>query len=160
MHFIRKEVPDPIIAGLLLGKMNRAHELKVNFVLDRETTFFDIPSAIDRADLVTIMGNLIDNAMEAALEADREERTVTVFLTDIGKDLIIEVDDTGTGIAPEHEGHIFQMGFTTKHNGKNSGFGLALVNEAVERQHGYITFSQNEWGGTTFIVAIPKREKG
>ncbi|MBO9128793.1 sensor histidine kinase [Bacillus sp. 165] len=159
MHFIMKKIPDPIVGGLLLGKFSRANELKVELEIEEDSTFADIPSSINRDSLVTIIGNLIDNAMEAVIGNKSGQKKVKVFLTDLGEDLIIEVEDTGKGIDKEYEEHIFEIGFTTKKDSKNSGFGLALVQQAVTQMQGYIIFSENEYGGTTFTVAIPKRCK-
>ncbi|KHF26950.1 Sensor protein CitS [Anoxybacillus sp. BCO1] len=80
VRFVMKEIPDPVIGGLLIGKFNRASELKITFDIDRQSSFRDVPSTIDRDHLVTIIGNIIDNAMEAVLENDQEEKRVTVFL--------------------------------------------------------------------------------
>lgn len=74
IHFLMKEVPDPIIAGFILGKVSLASELKIHFTIDRESSFKDIPSEIDRDVLVTIIGNLINNAFEAVRENQREEK--------------------------------------------------------------------------------------
>ncbi|GAA4721762.1 ATP-binding protein [Brevibacillus fulvus] len=155
-RFIMREVPDPIIAGLLIGKLNQAQELGVKLELDEESSFRQIPAAIDRRQLVTIMGNLIDNAMEAVLAPGAHARHVKVLLMDIGEDLLIEVEDRGAGIPPEHAEAIFQTGFSTKAEGTR-GYGLALVKQAVDHLGGYITFSDHPLGGTMFTVSLPKQ---
>lgn len=158
IQFIMKEIPDPMIGGLLIGKFNRANELKVNFMIDRESTFRDIPKSIDRNDVVTIIGNLLDNAMDAVMESTSTDKQVSAFFTDIGDDLIIEVEDNGVGIPEEDAEKIFELGYSTK--GKHDrGFGLALVKQAISQLQGYITFSRNTsgTGGTLFTVVIPKQ---
>lgn len=126
VRFVMKEVPDPIVGGLLIGKFNRANELKIQFDIDRQSSFKDIPKQLDRDHLVTIIGNIIDNAMEAALHNGRDQKRVNVFLTDLGDDLIIEVEDNGTGIQEEIAEQIFERGFSTKGKAQR-GYGLDLV---------------------------------
>ncbi|MBT2646100.1 sensor histidine kinase [Bacillus sp. ISL-34] len=160
IHFLMKEVPDPIIAGFILGKVSLASELKIDFTIDRESSFKDIPSEIDRDLLVTVIGNLINNAFEAVRENEREEKRVSLFVTDLGKELIIEVEDNGKGMNPDVTELIFQNGFTTKSHQTNSGIGLSLVQEAIDGLGGYITFSTKEGEYTIFTVAIPKNRGG
>ncbi|CAN7329582.1 sensor histidine kinase [Peribacillus frigoritolerans] len=160
IHFLMKEVPDPIIAGFILGKVSLASELKIDFTIDRESSFKDIPSEIDRDLLVTIIGNLINNAFEAVRENEREEKRVSLFFTDLGKELIIEVEDNGKGMSPDVAELIFRDGFTTKSHQTNSGIGLGLVQEAIDGLGGYITFSTKEGEYTVFTVAIPKNRGG
>jgi two-component system CitB family sensor kinase len=156
VNFIMKEIPDPIIGGLLIGKFNRANELKVKFEIDHESSFHDIPDTMDRNHIVTIIGNLIENAMEAVLDSKAHGKKVHVFMTDLGDDLIIEVEDTGAGIPDEYGDKIFEVGFSTKDK-KNRGIGLALVKQAADQLNGYITYNKSHLEGTNFTVAIPKK---
>ncbi|MBE1441304.1 sensor histidine kinase [Paenibacillus sp. OAS669] len=156
VQFIMREIPDPMIGGLLIGKYNHAQELKLTFEIDHESSFRDIPEQVDRNLLVTIIGNLIDNAMEAVLACeDRPEKRVQLFMTDLGEDLIIECEDTGVGISEEMAHAVYEKGFSTK-EGDHRGIGLALVQHAVGKLNGYITFHKNPAGGTIFTVALPK----
>ncbi|TBL79945.1 ATP-binding protein [Paenibacillus thalictri] len=157
IHFLMREVPDPMIGGLLIGKYNRSQELKIGLEIDRESSFRDIPEHIDRNLLVTIIGNFIDNALEANLAvADKTNRHVKLFLTDLGEDLIIECEDNGIGIPEEIGGIVFEKGFSTK-EGERRGIGLSLVQHAARKLGGYITFQKNPGGGTIFTAAIPKK---
>ncbi|MED3787862.1 sensor histidine kinase [Peribacillus frigoritolerans] len=160
IHFLMKEVPDPIIAGFILGKVSLASEMKIDFTIDRESSFKDIPSEINRDLLVTIIGNLINNAFEAVRENERKEKRVSLFVMDLGKELIIEVEDNGKGMGSEVTELIFRNGFTTKSHQTNSGIGLSLVQEAIDGLGGYITFSTKEGEYTIFTVAIPKNRGG
>ncbi|MFK7696008.1 ATP-binding protein [Paenibacillus sp. HJGM_3] len=157
IRFIMREIPDPMIGGVLIGKFNRAKELKVVFEVDRESSFRDVPASIPRGPLVTIIGNLIDNAMDAVLAVDRPSRWVSILLTDLGDDLIIEVEDNGCGVPDELTQRIFETGFSTKD--ENRGFGLPLVKQAVEQLKGNLTFARGEFGGTVFTVALPKERR-
>ncbi|MBW5448069.1 PAS domain-containing protein [Cohnella sp. CFH 77786] len=153
IQFIMKEIPDPMIGGLLIGKYNLAQELKVDFEIDRESSFRDVPADVDRDLLMTIIGNLVDNAIEAV--QTQAVKQVKVFFMDLGNDLIIECEDNGPGIPDEYRDRIFEQGFSTKGE-EQRGFGLFLVRRAVSILGGSIIFTRNEEGGTVFTVALPK----
>ncbi|MEH7748134.1 ATP-binding protein, partial [Neobacillus drentensis] len=156
ISFLMKEIPDPIIAGFILGKVSLASELKIYLTIERDSSFRDLPEEISRDTLVTIIGNLVNNAFDAVRENGKVEKRVSLFLTDLGKDLIIEIEDNGKGINNSISEQIFQNGFSTKNRQSNSGIGLSLVKEAIAGLGGYITFSSNEGEGTIFTVVIPK----
>ncbi|WP_315981008.1 Spo0B domain-containing protein [Aliamphritea spongicola] len=65
IHLLVASVPDPILAGCLLGKYNRARELSLRLNIDPESQMADLPEDLPRDQLVSILGNLIDNALEA-----------------------------------------------------------------------------------------------
>ncbi|BCA79919.1 sensor histidine kinase [Desulfuromonas sp. AOP6] len=154
---LTKAVPDPVVAGLILGKFNRARELKVHLSLDPDSSLADVPAPIDRQHLVTILGNLLDNAFEAVRIGDRPWE-VRLILTDLGDDLILEVEDSGPGVFPEVAETLFDKGVTTKGQA-GRGFGLYLLRQAVTALGGSITYGQGELGGALFTVSIPKAGK-
>ncbi|EKN70846.1 sensor histidine kinase [Neobacillus bataviensis LMG 21833] len=156
IQFLMKEVPDPIIAAFILGKVSLASELKIHFSIDRESSFADVPADISRDSLITIIGNLVNNAFEAVRENEKIEKWVSLFLTDLGKDLIIEVEDNGMGIDETRNKLIFRQGYTTKNTNSNAGIGLSLVQRAIDELGGSITFSSDGGKGTIFTVSIPK----
>ncbi|MDQ0063325.1 ATP-binding protein [Paenibacillus harenae] len=156
IQFLLREIPDPMLGGILIGKFNRANELKVSLEIDKNSSFKDIPGDIGRNHLVTIIGNLLDNALEAVLAADRDPKTVKAFLSDAGDDLLIEIEDNGVGIADETADRLYEVGFSTKQEGGNRGFGLAIVNQAVQQARGTISYHSRSQGGTVFTVKIPK----
>ncbi|WP_429790566.1 ATP-binding protein [Brevibacillus formosus] len=153
--FIMQEVPDPLIGGLLLGKLNQANERKVELKIDPESNFRDIPASIDRSQLIVILGNLIDNAMDAVKAPGAIAPEITIFLLNMEEVLLIEVEDLGPGISEENAERIFELGFSTKQQ-PNHGYGLHLVKQAVLHVHGNITHTGNPAGGTIFTVTIPK----
>lgn len=155
LAFLMSSVKDPFIAACLLGKINRSKELKVTLELDQDSQLADIPEGMNTKVLVTILGNLIDNAMEAALENRGIEASVHVSFTDLGRDLIFDIEDNGKGVPGEMQSRIFESGVTSK-PGENRGLGLALVKNAVELLHGHITIGKSDLGGARFTVAVPK----
>lgn len=156
LHFVMQRIPDLMVGGLLIGKFNRASELRINLNIDKESSFRDIPAELDRDCITTIIGNLIDNAMDAVLKPEAREKIINMSFSDYGKDLIIEVEDFGQGIKQENLSKIFEKGFSTKSK-KNHGIGLYLVKRSLEKLNGYITYSANKSGGSIFTVVIPKK---
>ncbi|MDY0394453.1 ATP-binding protein [Virgibacillus halophilus] len=69
--------------------------------------------------------------------------------------MLVEVSDSGSGIAEEHLHQIFQQGFSTK-QGEHRGTGLALVRHLLHEAGGEITVEQSDWDGSCFIMTIPK----
>jgi two-component system CitB family sensor kinase/two-component system sensor histidine kinase DcuS len=130
--------------------------MKIELEFDSLNSFVRLPEAIDREPLVTILGNILDNAFEAVAAENSGPRTVRLYLTDLGPDLIIEVEDSGPGVAKDMVDTLFQTGVTSK-NGRGRGTGLSLVARAVKRLEGQITFGDGELGGALFTVIIPNR---
>jgi two-component system CitB family sensor kinase/two-component system sensor histidine kinase DcuS len=155
ISLLNAAVPHPLVSGLIIGKCHRASELKVQFVIDPESSLCDIPASVNQERLVTILGNLVDNALEAALVSGREPKMVRLSMTDLGHDLIIEVEDTGPGVPVDQVEHIFQRGVTAK-KGANHGVGLHLVRENLESLNGQVTVGESELGGAMFTISIPK----
>jgi len=150
-------VPDPVVAGLILGKFNRARELKVRLQFDPDSSLRDLPAQLEREPLVTILGNLLDNAFEAVREVPGQ-REVRLFLTDLGPELILEVEDSGPGIDPQVAGDLFRKGVSTR-NGLGRGMGLHLVEQALQKLDGQISVGEGDLGGALFVVSIPKYPK-
>lgn len=114
------------------------------------------PGDFDVQALLTVLGNLIDNAIDAT--AGREPAAVTVHLRGDDGKLVIQVSDTGPGIPQEDLERVFSDGFTTKaaRGGPHRGLGLALVQRLVQRLGGTITVSHGP--GATFTVVLPERQ--
>ncbi len=148
-------VPEPLLSAIILGKYNRAQELRIIFQLDPESRMIDIPKKINREKIVTILGNLLENALEAAQENTSGKRTVLLSMTDFGNDLIFEVEDSGSGIEDESVDLSLQHGFTTK-SGTGRGIGLSLVHENLKYLGGHLTVVRSSLGGMRFTIYIPK----
>ena len=152
-------MPDPILAGCILGKFNRARELGLELVVDRESHMVDIPELLPRERLVTLLGNLLDNAFEATLLQLKQntdgQRTIRLTMSDYGNDLIFEIDDSGDGIPVEEQQRIFEKGVSTKKE-SGHGYGLFLVSTILKELHGQISLDNHESGGGRVIVYLPK----
>jgi two-component system, CitB family, sensor histidine kinase CitS len=152
-----EHINDRTVQAILLGKMGKASEKKVTLQVDPVSSIKSIPKHIDMTKLITILGNLLDNAIEAISES--EKKKVTFFATDEGHDIIFEVADSGIGIDESTLHEIFQRGFSTKGD-KDRGYGLAIVQEVVEELEGTIEVHNEKNGGAVFTVFIPKCIEG
>ncbi|MFZ6039951.1 ATP-binding protein [Vibrio natriegens] len=166
IEFLRDTIKDPLIAGMLLGKTERARELGLNLVVEEGSRLEPLPEWLNAEDLVTILGNLIDNAFDATLSTIREESTVAierrdieVSLSDYGNEVIMEVSDQGCGLPEDIEPQtLFKKGISTKAH-HNRGVGLHLVNQLATRYHGHVEMLPNTQYGTRITVYLPKEEQ-
>lgn len=149
----------PVIAALMLGKTAQAHELGVE--MHFETHLEPGTQGLDAVDVVTILGNLIDNAVDAA--AERRTRTgdpdawVEVHLASDDDALVFQVTDSGDGVPAAQRERIFRRGVSTKAaDGATRGFGLALVHETVARLGGSVEVGTAPGGGAEFTVTLPR----
>jgi sensor histidine kinase regulating citrate/malate metabolism len=158
-------VSEPVLAALLLGKTAQANERGVELVVSEDSSLDDglLPESLPARDLVTILGNLIDNAVDAAQGSVRARVTVAAY-TEAAKsapELVMRVSDTGPGVDPEHTEAVFQRGFSTKPAGPGGrGLGLALVRQAAHRHGGTLSVAGADGGGAQFEVRLPLREPG
>ncbi len=156
LQFLVTAVQDPLVAGCILGKYHRAKELNISLNVDRDSNFTDLPEWMSREKIVTVLGNLLDNAFHAVSLLPSDKRLVNLSLTDLGNDLIIEVEDSGGGISEEVAGHIFESGVSTSEV-KGKGIGLYLVKQAISYFSGEIAVNHSSLGGVSFTVYIPKK---
>jgi two-component system, CitB family, sensor kinase len=146
-------VAEPVLAALLLGKAAEASERGAQLVITDDTEIDDAVLDGDTArDVVTILGNLIDNALDAALEAGGRPQ---VFVTARGEggELMLRVADTGDGLDQARLDDVFRRGWSTKSTDR--GLGLALVGQAVRLHRGSIDVSTVD--GAVFTVRLPVR---
>jgi two-component system CitB family sensor kinase len=135
-------VREPVLAALLLGKTTQASERGVDLVIAANAS---VPEGVLSArDLVTIVGNLLDNAIDAAVAAPPPRRVSFSAVVSDGS-LVLEVSDSGPG--PSAGDDVFQRGWSTKQAGR--GLGLALVTQAVRRHEGSVSVD-----GSCFTVRL------
>lgn len=153
---VMKAINNPSFAALIIGKIARASECNVKFILKEDSHFssddIDLPSEA----LVTIAGNLIDNALDSM-----NNKITAQDFTGVGKNLsfgvftknnsfLMTVDDNGCGISEENLNHIFENGFSTKGSGR--GVGLYHTKQLIESLGGTILVESKENIGTLFMV--------
>lgn len=141
----------PALTALLSSKRKVAEVKKIDFAFAVKCDITDIN--IPPWDLCSILGNLLDNALEAALQ-DNFSRRVAVEIKYENKNYVIYVYNTGPKISEEARRRLFQEGYTTK-GSKARGYGLYLVKKLVDKYGGEIDVISGE--RTTFIVHLPDR---
>ncbi len=138
-------VGDPYLAGLLAAKSAAASELGVELRVTDETW---VAGRLDRPlDSVTIVGNLVDNALRAAAAGARRPAWVEVSLLSDCADLVVHVLDSGDGVLPGDEDAIFADGWTTKSSGATHGVGLALARVTARRHGGDVALAAARGAG-------------
>lgn len=150
-------IDEPFLTALLVGKAAHAHERGITMTL---TASGQLPhAALDARDLVTVTGNLLDNAFDAA--ASSEQRRVWADFSASSDSVVISIADSGPGIDTDLLEGFFRLGVSTKdpETGTASrGFGLALVRQAVARLGG--TLEVDNDGGAIFTVTLPFSKPG
>jgi two-component system CitB family sensor kinase/CitB family two-component system sensor histidine kinase CitS len=155
IYMLIERVEDPLVSGILLGKLNQANELGVHLTILSESRLESRLSRKNGEVLLTALGNLIDNAMDAVKKNAPSTRKIQLFFTDIGNHIIFEIEDSGNGIPEEDISKIFEQGFTTKQGG-HRGFGLALTKQLIDEVNGALYLEESELGGAYFVMSIPK----
>ncbi|WP_328452246.1 sensor histidine kinase [Amycolatopsis sp. NBC_00438] len=145
-------VAEPVLAALLLGKAAEASERGVELTITPDTMIDDATHGVAARDLVTILGNLIDNGIDAAGHGPGRPAVVVTARSDVDE-LLLRVADTGPGVPDDAD--VFRRGWSTK-AGEGHGLGLALVGQAVRRYGGTVEVGRD--GGAVFTVRLPRQE--
>ena len=137
-----------------MGKATVAAERGVSLLIAPGTLLPD--RLVDPRGLVTVVGNLVDNALDAA--AGSPQPRIEVELRAEGRAVVLRIADSGPGVAPEQRELIFTEGWSTKElpaHGRR-GLGLALVRRLAERQGGSARVREAPGGGAEFTVVLPE----
>ena len=154
---IMSVIDEPGIAALLIGKSARASELNIKFLLQEGRCYSKTDLPLPTELMVTIIGNLIDNAYDAMNIKDlirKKELRFGIYSRENA--VLITVNDTGIGISRRDLTHIFEQGFSTK--GEGRGTGLYQVKEMVEAIGGKIIVESQENVGTSFTVSFSGKQ--
>ena len=149
------DVGEPALVALLIGKTAQADERGIALTITEET---HLPSAAEQVplsaqELVTVLGNLIDNAMDAC---DRDDPWIEVTVSQDDVALLIRVADSGAGMDEAAFSRAMQRGYSTKSgaDGEQHGLGLALVAQVVRRHDGELTADVTY--GSVVTVTVPR----
>jgi two-component system, CitB family, sensor kinase len=144
-------VGEPVVAALLLGKSAEAAERGVSLTVAGELPADE--SVVSTRDLVTVLGNLVDNALDAV--SGCADRRVVVHLEGSGTHVRLVVGDSGPGLTSEEAAHALERGWTTKADaGDGRGVGLALVSQVARRLGGTVTIGRSPLGGAELTVVL------
>jgi two-component system CitB family sensor kinase len=153
---VRERIGNALMIGLIVAKTTVAAERGVRIVLDERSRLSGQPPHLRR--LLTIVGNLLDNAIDAAASADPPPAggaQVCLLVAEEPRRVLVRVTDTGPGIPPEARERIFEDGWSTRPDRGTArrGLGLALVHRLVQRHAGTIEVSTGP--GARFTVTLP-----
>jgi sensor histidine kinase regulating citrate/malate metabolism len=145
-------VGDPVVAALLLGKSSEAAERGVDLTVTGELP----PDVVPARDLVSVLGNLVDNALDAV--ADASWKRIDVVLAGDAASLSVSVGDSGPGLDADSAARALERGWSTKAAGR--GVGLALVAQVARRHNGEVTVGRSPLGGAEFRVRMQAARVG
>lgn len=149
--YIFSKIKDPVLTGFILGKMSYSREFGVELSFTAEGILPEPIKPEVTHELITILGNLVDNALEALTK--QENKKLSVHFEYDENELLIEVADNGPGMRREIVNDVFTKGFSTK--GNDRGIGLFLVNRSLKKLHGDMELVTKTGKGTRFILTIP-----
>ena len=139
-------------AALILGKLDNMRELDIRLTLLGNSCLPEHSRYLSTHELVTVLGNLLENAIEAvnALPLN-SDRNIVLQVTEEETGLLIAVSDSGIGIPEDVMPHIFDIGFSTKAD-SGRGMGMRLVKAIVDRHDGTLEVDSEPDNGTTFTL--------
>lgn len=150
LDILNNKIKEPVIAGLILAKYNKACEARIDFEIDQSCELREIPKVIAIDEFSIILGNLIENSIDAVM--GKENAKIIVFIMESDKEIQIEISNNGDKIPKDIEDKIFNQGFTTKLGDR--GHGLYNILKIIKAINGNICFTTDE--KTTWYVTIPK----
>ncbi|EHR63776.1 sensor histidine kinase [Saccharomonospora cyanea] len=149
---VSARIGDTAVAALLIAKASLAAEQGTGLRLTDESCLAETDDRMS-ADLVTVVGNLVDNALDAVRGAPHAWVEVDIRERDDAVEVVVR--DSGPGVAPEIATEVFAHGFTTKaaEHGGQRGLGLALTRQACRRRGGQVELRND--GGAVFTAVLP-----
>jgi two-component system CitB family sensor kinase len=149
MGTLTNRIKNVNIAGLLLAKYNKATEAKISIEIDPKSYLTQIPEHITEDEICSVIGNLIENAIDELVKIENGKLLVRLNSNENG--LKIWIEDNGPGIDEKIRDKIFQRGVTTKEG--NRGIGLSIVKQIIDSAGGTIRLLQGN--GTIWDIYIP-----
>ena len=153
---VTRRVHDTTVAALLMAKSSLAAERRVELRVSERTTLLRLDPALS-ADIATVLGNLVDNAVDAAAQSGTplSPAWVEVELRQDATSVEIVVRDSGPGVAPELAQEVFAHGFTTKAAAEGErGIGLAMTRLICRRRGGEVAVTNLTEGGAAFVARM------
>jgi len=146
---ISDKIKDVSIAALILSKYSKCEEARINLIIDENSEINKLPEYMNSDELVSIVGNLIENSIDAVKNDGTGEIYVKIYEED--NTLKIITKDNGLGIPENIRDSIYKIGITSKDGGR--GFGMFIIKRILDEAKGTIEFNVN--GGTEWNISIP-----
>jgi len=142
------------LKALVVEALSLTNASLTDHAIDTQINADTQPVAVDRAEVVHILVNLLSNAKHALQDVERTKRSISVEASVRDDQFSVAVTDNGVGIAPENRVRMFTYGFTTKKHGH--GFGLHDAANAAKRLGGTLICSDSAPDqGATFLLTLP-----
>ena len=151
---VMNQIEDTAVAALLVGKASRAAELGIQLQVDPRSSLSGEDHTLPSGVMVTILGNLIENATESLNHSTRKQKEIHVSILEDPDGLLLCVEDTGPGIVPELLPYIFEPGVSTKEEAGH-GLGLVQIKDLTDLYHGQIRVESEPKAGTSFFLSFP-----
>lgn len=149
---LTKKIKDPSLSAILFSKYNKAEENRIKFNIDESSKISKLPKFMDSEDIVSIVGNLIENSLDAVDNDGSGE--VYIKIIQYSELIEIKISDNGPGIKDEYMDKIYEQGFTTKEGQR--GHGMYIVKQIIDRANGKIELKVNN--GVNWNIIIPMGE--
>lgn len=146
---VSHNIKDVSIAALILAKYTKCEEARINLTIDDDSRINRLPEYMTSDELVSIIGNLIENSIDAVKNDGTGE--VYVRMHEEENTLKIIVKDNGPGVPESIRKSIYQMGISSKEGSR--GFGMYIVKKIIDEANGIINFNVND--GTEWNISIP-----
>lgn len=146
---LTSKIKDPSLSAILLSKYNKAEESRVKFKIDEDSTLRSLPQHMTSEDIVSVVGNLIENSLDEV--SNDGEGEIYIKIVQHKDWLEIKVKDNGPGIKEEYRNKIYEQGFTTKEGQR--GHGMYIVKKIIEEANGNIEFKVDK--GVLWDITIP-----
>lgn len=154
VSYVMHNIQNSSLAALLIGKIARASECNVKLKFKENSKYNEEDIVIPSEALVTITGNLIDNALDSMNSSSGENKYLTVGIFTNPGELLLTVQDTGAGVPENFKEKIFENGFSTK--GEGRGVGLFHSKQLIESMGGDIFVESQVGNGACFTVILRK----
>ncbi|MZQ98853.1 MAG: two-component system sensor histidine kinase DcuS [Acidaminobacter sp.] len=161
--YVMSRIKDPVLAGFVMAKLSSAREKGIVFVLSEDTYVPEIGNVVSESDISTILGNLIENAMDAvgatgsagtvSAVAQIYEKKITVHMAVEADVLSMVICDSGEGIDDALRELILEKGYSTR--GEQRGLGMHLIARILEKYGGTLDIGRADIGGAKITVKIP-----
>ncbi|MEK4566606.1 DcuS/MalK family sensor histidine kinase [Alkalihalobacillus sp. FSL R5-0424] len=151
--WISRHVNDPVLVGYLLNKLKMVKNQGIKVQFDGEFSWPTIKDPTQLNALITVIGNSLDNAVEAL--QDMDDAIIDLTIDCKGEQILWQVKDNGGQTSQSRLDQLMEKGISTKGTGR--GYGLYLMRTYIEDAHGELTLTANVDGGVTLKAVVPIR---